>query len=46
MAAAMAAGWEQDNRSVGMKVDHAALLRDVVNEVGGCPLELGREGEG
>ena len=29
-----------------MKLDHAALLRDVVREMGGCPLEVGREGEG
>ena len=36
-------GWD---RGVGMKLDHAALLRDVVRELGGCPLEVGREGEG
>ena len=30
--------WDQ---SIGPKVDHAALLRDIVQDLGGCPLEDG-----
>ena len=39
----LAGAWD---RSVGPKVDHAALLRDVIRELGGCPLEVDRVGAG
>lgn len=34
------------DRSIGPKVDHAALLRDVIADLGGCPLEIVKDGVG